>query len=283
MSTPVNDIVDILTAEREEPEWLLPGMFLQGGFYTFVGESGAGKSFLCYTIALAMASGCPALSGIIPAGEPRTILYFDDENSRQDREEYLRRAWKGLQKQNGEEPDLGNLLQCFWSMGSVLGSEEWSDKVAELLVEHKPHACIFDTANACFNIDDENHNAEAGKVIRLIKRLMQTNDDRTTTAIVLKHAKTRTEKGQIRTMRGAKIWKDQSDGVLFQVKATGRPRKDGLSLTRLVPDKKRAYGLRKTIYITPQWTDQYESGLLLKGTYAPDPEHLKKERDDDAE
>ena len=82
-------------------------------------------------------------------------------------------------------------------------------------------------------------------------------------------------------MRGAKAWHSAPDGVMFQVKTRGRPRKDGLSLTRLEPDKTRAYGLSRIVYITPEWTDNQRTGLVLHGSYNPDKEHKKREELDE--
>ena len=277
-----NPIVDILTAEETPPDWLIPEMFLQGGFYCLAGESGAGKSYVSYTMALAIASGVPALNGIVRAGSPKRVLYFDDENSGQDRDKYLRRAWQGLKAQNHKEPPLGHLLLNFWPLSFALGGEDWPQVVSEWVERLRPHVMVFDTANACFNIEDENHNAEAGAAIKAVKRVMRETQP-TSSAIVLKHAKTRTEKGQVRTVRGAKIWKDQSDGMLFQVKAGGRPRKDGLSLTRLIPDKIRAYGLQRSVYISPRWTDEARNGLVLEGSYKPSSEHRQREDRDEGD
>ena len=282
----VNPIVDILCAEEEPPEWLIKDILVQGAFTTLIGESGAGKSYVSYTLGLAVAAGVPALSGIVPKAEPKRVLYFDDENSRQDRDKYLRRAWLGLKALNGgKEPDLGLLLENFWPVGFALGGDDWADKAEEWIVGLRPHLIVFDTANACTNVDDENSNAEATRAIKAMKRLMRINEDQGVIAstLALKHAKTRTEKGQIRTVRGAKVWKDMSDSVLFQVKLGGRPRKDGLSGTRLVPDKVRAYGLQQPIYIDPVWTDKARNGLQLNGSYKASNEHTRDEAKDDEE
>lgn len=278
---PDNPIVDILTGDEQPPEWLVRDIIAQGSFGCLCGESGAGKSYITYSIGLAVAAGCPALSGLVRPVEPRRVLYFDDENSQQDRDKYLRRAWLGLKTQNRKEPDLSLLYQNFWPLSFQLGHDAWPDTVAEWMAHVRPHLMVFDTANACLNVEDENNNAEAGQAIKRIKALMRLSDP-ACSAIILKHAKTRTEKGQVRTVRGAKIWKDQSDWFLFQVKAGGRPRKDGLSLTRLIPDKVRAYGLQHPLYITPMWTDKERSGLVLEGSDRPSKEHTKDEmRDDD--
>lgn len=261
-----NPIVDILTAEDDRPDWLIPNLLTQGSLVCLVGESGAGKSYVSYTLGLAIAAGVEALSGIVPRGEPRRVLYFDDENSVQDRDKYLRRSWHGLAKRNGDMPDLATLDQHFYPVTCELGNEDWEEVMSAYVLAFRPHLIIVDTATPCFNIDDENNNAEAAKAVKGVKRVMRLVTP-TVTAWILKHAKTRTEKGQIRTVRGAKVWKDMSDGMLFQVKRRGRPRKDGLSATRLVPDKIRAYGLHQSIDINPRWCGADRIGLALDGAY----------------
>ena len=280
MDFPDNPIVDILTAPRIDPEWLVEDFIVQGDMVCMVGESGAGKSNVAYTIGLGAASGCAALGGLVPKGPPKRVLYFDDENSEANRDEYLRRAWCGLTALNGKEPDLGLLLQNFWPLGFQLGHDDWPDTLAGWVHYLKPHLVVIDTANACFNIEDENNNAEAIKAIRRTKQVMRSIDPKVS-SLILKHAKTRTEKGQVRTMRGAKVWKDQADSVVFQVKSGGRPRRDGLSATRLIPDKTRAFGLQRPLYITPRWTDDRRSGLLLEGSFTPTRDHRKGEDSDD--
>lgn len=275
-----NPIVEILTGEESPPEWLVKDIIIQGSLGCLCGESGAGKSYIGYVLALAIAAGCPAFGGLIPASRPKRVLYFDNENSEQDRNKYLRRAWLGLKTQNGKEPDISLLYQNFWALRAVLGDDGWAEMVEAWIARVQPHAIMFDTANACFDIDDENSNSEARRAIHKIKRLMELTSP-ACSALVIKHAKTRTEKGQIRTVRGAKIWKDLSDWFLFQVKAPGRKRKDGLSLTRLIPDKVRAYGLSRPIYITPDWIDEVRTGLKLTGSFKPNFEHNKAEREDD--
>jgi hypothetical protein len=274
-SHPENPIVDILTASDEQPDWLIPNLILQGTMNILAGDAGAGKSYVSYTLGLAIAAGVAALDGLVPAGEPRKVLYFDEENSRQDRDKYLRRSWIGLAHQ-GEEPDLALLMENFWPVHFALGSDDWEDQAAEWIRIVEPAVCIYDTATPCFNIADENDNGVATAVMKQI-RALQGMTNPVGTSIVLKHAKVVTERGGSRTIRGAKSWKSGCDQLMFQIKAQGRPRKDGLSLTRLEPDKRRAYGLTRTIYITPQWTDKERTGLVLHGAYEPDGEHKRRE------
>ena len=269
-----NPILDVLLAEESEPDWLIPEMMLQGTLVLLAGEAGAGKSLLSYTIALALASGRPALSSIVPEGEPKTILYFDDENSEGDRNKYLTRAWHGLVDNHGQKPDEGLLYEHFYPVHFRLGESNWFDVAARFVEHFQPQAMFFDTAAACFDIEDENDNSQATKAVKQIRALMRIPEV-TATAIVLKHANVVSDKGR-RTIRGAKAWKSMADQTIFQVKVPGRPRKDGLSLTRMEPDKARAYGLSRTVHITPSFTDPKKIGCMLEGSYRASREHRQK-------
>lgn len=275
-----NDIIDILFADEVPPDWAVHGFFLQGAIYTIGGEPGAGKSSLCYTLAIAAATGVSALSGIVPPIEPKRVLYFDEENSPQDRIKYIRWAWHGLVKLNGAEPDLGLLMENLWCVSDELGGDDWQEKLAMWVDFVQPHIIIFDTANPCFNIQDENSNSEASLVIKQLRRALKRIDP-AVTAIILKHAKIRVD-GTMRTLRGAKAWQGAVDGVVFQVKAPGRPKRDGLSLTRIEPGKTRAYGLRNRVYITPEWTNTTRDGLMLHGNDKASLLHKAAEEEEEA-
>jgi hypothetical protein len=279
-----NPIVDILTSAETPPNWLIPDLFLQGAMPIMAGEPGAGKSYVSYTFAMSIATGCPALGGLIPARPPKRVIYFDEENSEQDRNKYLRRIYNGLAIQNSVAPDLGLLQENFWPMHMHLGVPDWYDRAEEIIktvmeIAGPVDAIMFDTATPAFDITDENDNGEATKAIKMVRNLMKLGDPMIT-ALILKHAKMRTEGGR-RMIRGAKAWQGSADGVMFQVKATGRPRRDGLALTRLEPDKTRAFGLTSTIYITPQWGDNTRNALLLWGSYSADKEHKNAEDEEE--
>ena len=278
---PDNPIVDILTAKQVDPVWLFPDLALQGALVCIAGEPGSGKSYLSYHLGLAIAAGQPALGGLIPGGEPRRVLYFDEENSEQDRNKYLQRCWYGLMSQK-HDPDLGLLYENFWPVHFWLGGKDWFEKAA-IWIEHvRPHVIIFDTATPCFNILNENDNGEATQVVKQVRELMRMTDP-VATAWIMKHAKTRTEKGGRRYIRGAKAWQGMADAVIFQVKATGRPRRDGLNLTRMEPDKTRAFGLTRTIHITPRWTDAAKTGLALDGSYTASKDHKQAQAEEDGD
>ncbi len=271
-----NDIIDLLFAEEQPPDWAVSGLFLQGGIYALGGEAGAGKSSLCYTLAIAAATGESCLSGCVPSGPPKRVLYFDEENSPQDRVKYIRWAFYGLQALNKREPNLDLLVDNLWCYTDKLGDEDWEAKLIEKVDRVKPHIIFFDTANPCFNVDDENSNSEASKIVKRLRKVIKRCDP-TITVVILKHAKIRVD-GSNRTLRGAKAWQGAVDGVVFQVKAPGRPKKEGLSLTRLEPGKTRAFGLGGPIYISPEWLNPNRKGLILKGDVRANAEHKAVEK-----
>ena len=280
-----SSISDILLSEESPPDWLVPELFIQGGVYCLIGEAGTGKSAISYTLSLAIGAGLPMFGGMFHCMEPKRVLYFDEENSEQDRNAYIRRAWGGLVKQwkigQSEQWRLIGLMdQNIRLVHFEMGTDEWVETATRHISEHPPHVMFFDTATPVFNIAEENDNGVASKVVRKLRELMKLSDP-IATAIVLKHAKHRSQKGGQRTVRGGKAWEGAVDGFLHQVKAPGRPRSDGLRLTRLEPGKVRAFGLRSTVYITPRYTDDDRSGLILDASFTRDREHKKAEEDEE--
>ena len=275
-------ISDILLSEESPPDWLVPELFIQGGVYCLIGEAGAGKSAISYTLSLAIGAGLPMFGGMFHCMEPKRVLYFDEENSEQDRNAYIRRAWGGLVRQWGmmEQKEQWRLIRLMDEnirlVHFEMGTDDWVETATRHIEEHQPHVMFFDTATPVFNIAEENDNGVASKVVRKLRELMKMTTP-IASSIVLKHAKHRTQKGGQRTVRGGKAWEGAVDGFLHQVKAPGRPRSDGLRLTRLEPGKVRAFGLRQTVYITPSWTDETEKGLILTGSFTRDREHTKAE------
>lgn len=260
-------LLDILHAPDVEPDWLIKDLMLQGTLVIIAGEPAAGKSYVSYTLGMAVASGVSALSGIVPAADPRKVVYFDQENSPQNRDKYITRSWHGLVDTHGALPDDVVLYDNFFPVSFRLGGPDWDDEARRFIDHFQPHLVVFDTAASAFGIADENDNAEASRVIERIRHLM-TRTNPMMTAVVLKHAKTQTEEGGRRRIRGATMWQSLADQVMFQVRSQGRPptkRGKGLHITKLVPDKTRAYGLTDTIKIIPSWTDEAHTGLMLEG------------------
>jgi len=251
-SLPTLDLTNALTSADPVVDWLIPGFIPRGSLIALAGEPGAGKSFVAYTLSLALATGTPFLS--IPL-EPKRILYFDQENSRPDCTQYLRWAWNGL-----GQPSLDLLSQNLHIAPFILGSRQWPSVAGAYVNQFQPDLIIFDTTTPAFAIEDENHNGEATRAINGLRSLQGLMSP-APAIIALKHAKVRNEGGGY-TLRGAKAWEGAVDSVVYQIKTAGRPRLDGLSSTRLEPSKTRAFGLRESIKIDPQWVNE-KAGLRL--------------------
>lgn len=251
------DIPTALTADAPPVEWIIPDFLPRGSLIALAGMAGTGKSFLSYSLSMAAATGIQFLNRQMPVTK---VLYFDQENSQPDAIQYLRWAWHGLGKPPIELLGLNFVLAPF-----VLGMKDWPSIAARYVIEYRPDLIVFDTTTPAFNIDDENDNSEASKAIcglRTIQSLIQP----TPGILALKHAKLDSTSGRY-TLRGAKAWESQVDGVVFQMKTAGRDRADGLTNTELKPSKVRAFGLRETIHIRPEWLmdeAQTKVGLRLK-------------------
>lgn len=236
------DTRDELTNPAPVVDWLLPGFIPRGSLIALSGMPGVGKSYLSYSLGLALASGIPFL-GMQPS-QPYRVLYFDEENSRHDRVGYLQRVWRGLGC-----PNLDTLCPHFFNVSCGLGVKDWETEMAVYVREAKPDLIIVDTATPAFAIQDENDNAEASQVIVRLREQMRAHSS---ACVVLKHAKRldRSEDGSSYTMRGAKAWISQVDSVIYHTRGEGRPAK-GLHMTHLRPSKTRAFGLDHELLISP--------------------------------
>lgn len=249
------DIRAIMEHEDDTPSWLVQDMLAQGSLVILAGAPGVGKSVLSYTLALAVASGESFLGAPTHAGK---VLYFDEENSLPDVQQYLRWAWRGLGK-----PLLDNLESHLYiehfSLASV-GTHRY-DYMRDAAAQYRPYLIVLDTASPACDIRDENDNAEASRAIHQLRRVLGAAGPQAT-MLILKHARIDNMPGLPRTIRGAKTWLGELDSVLFHVADRGRPRKDGLRPSRIEPDKVRAFGLRNTLSIIPSWTA--DRGLKLE-------------------
>lgn len=230
------------------------------------GEAGTGKSFACYTLGLACATATPWL-GYAPV-RPLRVVYFDQENSRPDRDQYLRWAWHGLGR-----PSLERIGQNFWVQHFALGASDWAVRAQHAVDAIQPDLIFIDTATPCCAILDENDNGVATQTVNKLRTLMHSVPQ-TASMVVLKHSRVITEQdlrsdgsqdGQEprRTIRGAKAWVGMADAVWFHVRAYSGPRADGLANTFIDPSKTRAFGLRHRINISPRWTNNRD-GLILE-------------------
>jgi len=150
--------------------------------------------------------------------------------------------------------------------------------MTEIAREWKPGIIYVDTATSALGIQEENDNAEAQRAIQGLRHVMEAAG--TNPAVkVLKHAKFQQSMGNHqgairRTIRGAKAWLGAVDQTMYHIAARGRRRADGLRITILVPDKSRAYGLKRNIRISPAYSETMPKGLILKGEVFDSPKDL---------
>ena len=225
-----------------------------------------GKSVLGYTAAIAVAAGLPLLN--LPTAQAR-VLYFDEENSLPDAQQYFKWSWRGLDGPDTALIDAAVRFEHF-TLSSYNGP--WWEGMAQAAREHRPGLIIIDTATPACRVHDENDNAEATKVVQALRRV-QLAADCNTSLLILKHARVTHDPigNEYRTVRGAKAWMGAADGVIYHVASRGFPRADGLRCTHLEPYKTRAFGLRQSLQISPTWTTSLEDsnrGIVLSGAFS---------------
>ena len=260
------DLDLILLAEDPEEEYLVDELLCKGQIWTFAGDPGVGKSFLMYYIAISIALGLPVLGRKAEKGR---VLYFDEENSKRDLNQYLRWIWRGL-----GQPETRGFNPKYFDNHEGLFLEHFTvakytqhryDYMTECAATIKPALIVVDTVASVCDIEDENSNGEAMKALKKLRQVRSAGGD-DTVMVLLKHAKFTHDPSLKQTIRGAKCWKDQTDGMIFQKLAQGKPRTDKLKNCKLVNDKVRAFGLRDEIIITPRWVgDGKEKGVVLHG------------------
>ena len=223
---------------------MVPGILCRGSMVVLAGDAGVGKSMLCYSLALALASGRQFLDRNLAA---QRVLYFDEENSRLDSDAYHKRVWLGLGSPPVELLD-DNLYLHHFSL-----TANYSLDMRAISKDIKPALIIVDTANAACRIEDENDNAKASAAIKSLRACRLASSE-SCTMLILKHAKiTHDRKGvEYRDIRGAKTWKSELDGLIIHTAPRGRPPSHGrYRNTFLWPTKSRAFGLLEPIEVVP--------------------------------
>jgi len=251
------DLATILTGQDPEPSVIVQDMIYQGQMLVVAGDPGVGKSFLQYTLAVSLAADLPFLNHRTVPGK---VLYFDEENSRPDLQQYLRWIWRGYGQPSID--DLKANLHIEHFALAQHGNRRYH-YMAEIAARIRPAVIIIDTVTPCCSIEDENDNAEASRAMKALRRVKEAAGP-DATMILLKHAKFSHDPAERQTIRGAKAWLGEADGIIFHKLVQGKPRADGLRNTRLLPDKVRAFGLRHEVLVTPSWVGQgKERGIVF--------------------
>jgi hypothetical protein len=256
------DLDEVLTTVEVEPLWIVHDIVPAATVVLVAGDAGVGKSVMNLSEGLHVALGRSFFNH--PTTQTR-VLYFDEENSRPDVRAYLQQLWVGM-----GQPDRELIKPWFHLEHFSLGDREWAKKMLALAKDYQPGLIYVDTATSALAIAEENDNAEAQRTVQGLRHVMQ--DCGSAPAIkILKHAKYVSGGGHgkgtgtRRTIRGAKAWLGAVDQTMFHIRAQGAPKSNGLHTTLLVPDKRRAFGLRGNIRIEPEVLNTKPKGLILKG------------------
>lgn len=226
-----------LLKKKLEPRWLIERLIHKRQFVVAAGEAGVGKSFFWYTAAFAIVLARTFLGRQCAGGK---VLYFDDENSLPELQNYLIQIWWAF---GCPDPDLlaeGLFIEHFKL--STAG-DAWPAYMSGRIAEVKPAFVVVDTATTALGVEDENDNAEAGRIVRTLRRCMaQGHEDGS--LLALKHAKDG-------TVRGAKGWEGMCDQLLVQAGMAGPHRADGYHNSKIWAKKLRSFGLRECLKIIP--------------------------------
>ena len=173
------NIPAILTTEPPKPDWIIQGMVPRGTILMIAGDAGVGKSVLNFNLGLHVALGRPVFG--FPVSQTR-VLYFDQENSFPDAATYLHRLWLGM-----ESPDPDEIANVF-AIEHFSLTAQWEKEMTVSVADFKPGLIVVDTATSALNVQQENDNSEAHRVISGLRRVMQSLD-KPPAIIVLIHAK----------------------------------------------------------------------------------------------
>ena len=251
------DLNTVLTGQDPEPTYLVGDWIYKGQVILMAGDPGVGKSFLAYYLSFCVALGLPALGHPVTSGN---VLYFDEENGRPDMHQYLRWIWRGLGCPSVSQLQSRLFVEHFSLARHAKNRYAY---MIDCAAEVKPSLIIIDTVTPGCAIAEENDNSEASRALRSLRTVKEAAGP-TCTVLLLKHAKFSHDPNERQTIRGAKSWLGEVDGVVYHKFLPGKPRTDGLRNCKLTPDKVRAFGLRQELRIVPEWIGaDGEKGIAL--------------------
>ncbi|MFC1998833.1 AAA family ATPase [Chloroflexota bacterium] len=163
----------------KEPEYIVNPFFPKGGVNMFLGESGAGKSWITMHLALCIASGNKFMGkyDVIPG----KVLIIDEENALPLIFDRLCKLGLGMLSEN-QELSLSNIL-LLENNGIRVDDEEHFAKLRSTIADTKPSLVIMDSLIRIHS-KDENSANEMSEVFHLIKKLKHQPD---TTFVITHH------------------------------------------------------------------------------------------------
>lgn len=192
----------------EAIEYTLDG-FLSAGVTYIAGGHGIGKSSLLVPLASIVSGELPAFEQSISAMLQRKVIYITEDPSQAHRIRY------GLKKHNGlvEKGNFRIAAAKRRSAGEIELMMEATVKAHTIIGPNgypvKP-LIVFDTTNACFEIENENDAAEVGRVMSALKQSGAP-------VWIIGHLPKAVARDDIATMtgRGSGAWEADAQGTAF--------------------------------------------------------------------
>lgn len=203
-----------------EPDWIVRGIAARRQITIVSADTGAGKSWLAQSLAVAVCDGAAWLDREVTRGR---VLYLDEENPVTI--PAARVAALGLTEEGYER--LGYFGRCGVTVGDGGSTDAWLD---DELANRPRDLLIVDTATAATAIQDLNDNAAVADLYRRLRRLAERND---CSVVLLHHERKRPPDGGSRdpgqAMMGARQWAGQADLHLALTlrKRSSEPSEDG--------------------------------------------------------
>lgn len=197
--------------DRKPARWLIPNLLPAEGTGILYGLSGSYKTFVALDWALCLAYGISGQWNAPPV--KHTVVYFAGESSYALRQERVD-SWCEKHGLDADDPEVRFVF--VHGVPGYRDSEGWAevrDGLAELKV--KPDLIIIDTLTREMTGLDENSNNDA-------KLVLKHNEEMAEHYGCMVLAIGHTGKDQSKGMRGAQVFVDNSDAVIFlRKKATG--------------------------------------------------------------
>lgn len=184
-------------------------------------DTGAGKSFVSSSIALAIIQGKP-WCGNTTTGQ--RVMFIDEENSLR----IVHGRLKALGMRNEDRP----YLRYFLRLGVLLGDGDWFERVDDEMEDFKPDLLVIDTVAAATAVEVNNNDAVSRFYSSVLRPLAET------CAVLILHHEKKPQQGQrdaSQAMMGARQWAGQADAHFALSKAgkiTSESTSEGLVLRR---------------------------------------------------
>ena len=213
---------ELMSAEHEQPGWMIEGVWQQGSHGMIAGEPKTYKSVLVTDMAVSVASGEPFL-GRFPVHQQGPVIYIQEENAPWLVKDRVMKIAHTRGQLNGKAdlingkltlempPDLP--MYFLNNKGFDLTNEEDRDLLEGFMKEIRPVLVIFDPLYLMLGGKDEN----SSKDIRpILTWLLKMRYDYKTSIIVLHHwnKSGKSERGGQR-MLGSVLWHGWVESALY--------------------------------------------------------------------